>query len=382
VFKTIADPYVGQVSVFKVLSGTINADDHLINTRSGADERMHGLFALRGKEHISVPSLGAGDIGAVAKLNGTATGDTLAPKGKPVSVERIEQPPPSLAVAIVPRTQADDDKLSSVLQRLQQEDPMLIVERDDETRQTLLKGAGDTHLAVALERLNRKFNVNVDVEDVRVRYRETITGNADAEGKHKKQSGGHGQYAVCNIRVAPVGRGEGFQFVDQIVGGAIPRQFIPAVQKGLEETMASGGVYGYPVVDITVTLYDGKFHTVDSSEAAFKTAARLALREAMAKAQPVLLEPVSQLEITVPNDRQGDVMADLSSRRGRVQDTAAGDVGEQIVYALVPTSEVQRYAVDLRSITGGRGRFTASHSHYDIAPPNIAEKVRRSIRDE
>jgi elongation factor G len=265
---------------------------------------------------------------------------------------------------------------------LQQEDPMLVVERDDETRQTLLKGTGDTHLAVALERLNRKFNVNVDVEDVRVRYRETVTGGAEAEGKHKKQSGGHGQFAVCNIRIAPRGRGEGFMFVDQVVGGAVPRQFIPAVQKGLEETMASGGVYGYPVVDIEATLFDGKFHTVDSSEAAFKAAARLALREAMAKAGPVLLEPISQLTITVPADRQGDVLADLSSRRGRVQDTAAGDAGEQVVYALAPTSEVQRYAVDLRSLTGGRGSFTATHSHYDVAPPQVAEKVRRSIRDE
>jgi elongation factor G len=381
VFKTIADPYVGQVSVFKVLSGTISADDHLVNTRTGVDERLHGLFSLRGKEHIAVQALGAGDIGAVAKLSATATGDTLAPKGKPVTVEPIERVQPAIAVAIVPRTQADDDKLSSVLQRLQQEDPMLVVERDDETRQTLLKGAGDTHLAVALERLNRKFNVNVDVEDVRVRYRETITATAEAEGKHKKQSGGHGQFAVCNIRLAPRGRGEGFEFVDQIVGGAIPRQFIPAVQKGLDETMASGGVYGYPVVDVSVALFDGKFHTVDSSEAAFKTAARIALREGLAKATPVLLEPISQLTITVPADRQGDVLADLSSRRGRVQDTAS-DGSDQIVRAVVPTSEIQRYAVDLRSLTAGRGRFTATHSHYDVAPPNIAEKVRRSIRDE
>jgi elongation factor G len=382
VFKTIADPYVGQVSVFKVLSGTIAADDHLVNTRTGADERMHGLFVLRGKEHLPVSALGAGEIGAVAKLTATATGDTLAPKGKPVTVEPIGRQTPAIAVAIVPRTQADDDKLSSVLQRLQQEDPMLIVERDDETRQTLLKGAGDTHLAVALERLTRKFNVNVDVEDVRVRYRETITADAEAEGKHKKQSGGHGQFAVCNIRIAPRGRGEGFQFVDKIVGGAVPRQYIPAVQKGLEETMASGGIFGYPVVDVAATLFDGKFHTVDSSEAAFKTAARIALRDAMAKAQPVLLEPVSQLTITTPADRQGDVLADLSSRRGRVQDTAAGDDGEQVVYAIVPTSEIQRYAVDLRSLTGGRGRFVAEHSHYDVAPPNVAEKVRRSVREE
>jgi elongation factor G len=382
VFKTIADPYVGQVSVFKVLSGSISADDHLVNTRTGVDERLHGLFVLRGKDHVPVNVLGAGEIGAVAKLSGTATGDTLAPKGKPVRVSPIERAEPALAIAIVPRTQADDDKLSSVLQRLQQEDPMLVVERDDETRQTLLKGTGDTHLAVALERLNRKFNVNVDVEDVRVRYRETITTGAEAEGKHKKQSGGHGQFAVVDIRMSPRERGGGFEFVDQIVGGAVPRQFIPAVQKGVEETMNSGGVFGYPVVDVSVTLFDGKFHTVDSSEAAFKTAARIAFREAMAKASPVLLEPISQLTVEMPADRQGDVLADLSSRRGRVQDTSSGDDGEQVVRALVPTSEIQRYAVDLRSLTGGRGRFSATHSHYDVAPPNVAEKARRSIRDE
>lgn len=382
VFKTIADPYVGQVSVFKVLSGTIHADDHLVNTRTNTDERLHGLFMLRGKEHIPVAAIGAGDIGAVAKLTNTATGDTLAPKGKPVTVEPIERPTPTLAIAIVPRTQADDDRLSSVLQRLQQEDPVLVVERDEETRQTLLKGTGDTHLAVALEKLTRKFNVNVDVEDVRVRYRETITAEAEAEGKHKKQSGGHGQFAVCNIRIKPLERGGGFEFIDQIVGGAIPRQFIPAVQKGIEETMASGGVYGYPVVDVSVTLFDGKYHSVDSSEAAFKTAARIAFREAMAKASPVLLEPMSLLTVVVPADRQGDVLADLSARRGRVQETAAGEDGEHIVRAIVPTAELQRYAVDLRSLTGGRGRFTMEHSHYDIAPPNIAEKVRRSLHDE
>jgi elongation factor G len=382
VFKTLADPYVGQVSMFKVLSGTISNDDHLVNTRNGTDERLHGLFVLRGKDHIPVTSLLAGDIGAVAKLSNTATGDTLAPKGKPVSVAPIDRPEPALAIAIVPKTQADDDKLSSVLQRLQQEDPVLVVERDDETRQTLLKGTGDTHVSVALEKLMRKFGVQVDVEDVRVRYRETITANSEAEGKHKKQSGGHGQFAVCNIRMAPRARGEGFEFVDQIVGGAVPRQYIPAVQKGIEETMASGGVFGYPVVDLSVTLFDGKFHTVDSSEAAFKTAARIAFREAMAKASPVLLEPISEVEITVPADRQGDVLADLMGRRGRVQDTSAGDAGEQVVRALVPASELVRYAIDLRSITGGRGHFRATHAHYDVLPSHLVEGVRRSIRDE
>jgi elongation factor G len=382
VFKTIVDPYVGQVSLFKVLSGVVRSDDHLVNPRTGTDERLHGLFVVRGKEHIPVAALGAGEIGGVAKLNGTATGDTLAPKGKPVAVPPLEMPAPSLAVAIVPRTQADDDRLSSVLQRLQHEDPVLVVERDDETRQTLLKGTGDTHVAVALEKLARKFNVNVDTEDVRVRYRETVTRPAEAEGKHKKQSGGHGQFAVCNIRMEPLPRGEGFAFVDNIVGGAIPRQFIPAVQKGIEDTMASGGVYGYPVVDVAVTLLDGKFHTVDSSEAAFRTAGRIAFREAMAGADPVLLEPISTVVVTTPADRQGDVLADLSTRRGRVQDTEVGDAGEQIVHALVPTGELARYTIDLRSLTGGRGRFTAEHSHYDIAPPNLAEKVRRAHRED
>jgi elongation factor G len=382
VFKTIADPYVGQVSVFKVLSGTIGADAHLVNTRTGADERLHGMFLLRGKEHVPVTAVGAGDIAAVAKLSATVTGDTLAPKGKPVRLAPIERPQPALAVAIVPRTQADDDKLSSVLQRLQQEDPVLVVERDDETQQTLLRGTGDTHLAVALERMTRKFNVNVDLEDVRVRYRETATGEATAIGKHKKQSGGHGQFAICEIRLEPLPRGSGFEFVDRIVGGAIPRQFVGAVQKGLEETMASGGTFGYPIVDIRVTLFDGKFHSVDSSEAAFKAAARLALRAAMADAGPVLLEPVSSVQVVVPLDRQGDVLADLAARRGRVQDTVAAGSGEHEVHAVVPTSELIRYAVDLRSLTGGRGHFVATHSHYDVAPAHIAEAARRSLRDD
>jgi elongation factor G len=382
VFKTLADPYVGQVTLFKVLSGTIKNDDHLVNARTGTEERLHGLFVLRGKEHLPVDSLAAGDIGAVSKLAGTATGDTLAPKGKPVKAEPLDRPEPNLAIAIVPRTQADEDKLSSVLHRLQQEDPVLVVDRDEETRQTLLRGTGDTHLAVALEKLSRKFGVNVDTEDVRVRYRETITGTAEAEGKHKKQSGGHGQFAVCDIRIAPLERGGGFEFVDQIVGGAIPRQFIPAVQKGVEETMASGGVYGYPVVDVSVALYDGKFHTVDSSEAAFKTAARLGFRAAMAKAGPVLLEPISHLEVVVPADRQGDVLADLMARRGRVQDTTTGEDGEQVVSAFVPSAELVRYAIDLRSVTGGRGRFHAEHSHYDVLPAHLVEGVRRTVHEE
>ncbi|HEX9995125.1 MAG TPA: elongation factor G [Acidimicrobiales bacterium] len=378
VFKTVADPYVGQISMFKVLSGTIRPDAHLTNTRSGADERLHGLFTLRGKEQEGVPEVVAGDIAAVAKLSSTATGDTLAPKGTPVRVPGFERPDPVLSVAIVARTQADEDKLANALHRLQEEDPALVVERNEETRQTLLRGTGETHLTIALEKLARKFGVEVATQDVRVPYRETITGKAEAEGKYKKQSGGHGQFGVAWLRVEPLERGGGFEFVDQIVGGAIPRQFIPAVQKGVEDTMGQGGVFGYPVVDVRVTCFDGKYHPVDSSEMSFKTAGRIGFKEAMAKAGPVLLEPISLLEVTVPAEYQGDVMGDLNARRGRVQGTEPAGDGEQVITAMVPTSEIMRYAIDLRSMTGGRGRFTARHDHYDLMPAHLVDKVKRA----
>src|SRR4051812_15386430 len=382
VFKTIADPYVGRISLFRVLSGTVRPDDHLVNPRSGADERLHGLFTLRGKEQEPISEVPAGDIGAVAKLASTTTGDTLAPRGKPVSVERITVPPAVLATSIVARTQADDDKLATALHRIQEEDPALVVERDEETHQTLLRGTGETHLQITLERLHRKFGVDVDTEEVRVPYRETITGSANGvEGKHKKQSGGHGQFGVCVINVAPAERGAGFEFVDKIVGGAIARSYIPAVQKGIAEAMSAGGVFGHPVVDVRVELTDGKEHNVDSSEMAFKIAGRLAIREALAKASPVLLEPVSLLEVTVPMECQGDVMGDLNARRGRVQGTEAADAGEQTITAIVPTSEILRYAVELRSITGGRGTFVATHDHYDVLPAHLVDKVRREARD-
>jgi elongation factor G len=383
VFKTIADPYVGQVSLFKVLSGTLRPDDHLTNSRTGSDERLHGLLTVRGKEQESASELVAGDIGAVAKLAGTITGDTLAPRGKPVIVAPIEQPEPNLAVAVVPKTQADEDKLAPALHRLQEEDPSLVVERVDETHQTLLKGTGETHLQITMEKLTRKFGANVETEPVRVPYRETITGVAKGvEGRHKKQTGGHGQFGVCVIDVEPQPRGTGFEFENHVVGGAISRGYIPAVQKGIEETMHSGGVHGYPVVDVKVTLIDGKEHSVDSSEMAFKVAGRLAFRAAMAQADAVILEPISRLEVTVPVDLQGDVMGDLNARRGRVQGTEAGGDGTQTVIALVPTSEIQRYAIELRSLTGGRGRFRAEHDHYDVLPSHLVATVRREVGDE
>lgn len=380
-FKTIADPFVGQVTLLKVLSGTIRNDDHLVNSRTGSDERLHGLFVVRGKDHEPVDALAAGDIGGVAKLSATATGDTLAPKGQPVHVAPIEHPAPVLATAVVPKTQADDDKLAGALHRLQDEDPGLLVVRDEETHQTVLRGTGETHLAITLERLERKFGVNLTTEDVRVRYRETISAPADAEGRHKKQSGGHGQFAVASVTLEPLERGAGFEFVDKIVGGAVSRAYIPAVAKGIEEAMGRGGVNGYPVVDVRATLTDGKEHSVDSSEMAFRAAGRVAFREAMAKASPVVLEPISRLDVTVPADLLGDVMGDLNSRRGKVQGTEPGDLGEQVIYALAPTSELVRYAVDLRSLTGGRGRFTIEHDHYDVLPSHLVEKIRRDVHE-
>lgn len=375
VFKTLADPYVGKVSIFKVLSGTIKPDAVLANPRTSGDEKLHALFALRGNKQEPLTEVVAGDIAAVAKLNATMTGDTLAPRGTPVVVPPPPRLVPSLATAIRPKSKGDEDKLMTALQRLMDEDPTLSVRRDDETHQTILGGTGETHLAVTIERLARKFGVGVETEEVKVAYRETITGRAEAEGKYKKQTGGHGQFGVAFLRVEPLERGAGFEFSDQIVGGAIPRQFIPAVEKGVVETMATGGVFGYPVVDVKVTCYDGKYHAVDSSEMSFRMAASLGFREAMAKAGPVLLEPVSLVEVVVPQGAQGDVMGDLNARRGRVQGTEQGDDNEVLVTALVPTSEVLRYAVDLRSLTGGRGRFTVRHDRYDPLPQHLYDKV-------
>jgi elongation factor G len=376
-FKTIADPY-GRITVLKVLSGTIRSDDHLHNARTGSEERLHSLFTLVGREHEPVTAAPAGDLVAVAKLTHTLTGDTLAPRGTPVTVPAGEQLEPSLAVAIVARSQADDDKLATALHRVVEEDPALVVERDDETRQTLLKGMGETHLQIALDKLERRYGVGVDTEEVRVPYRESITINAEAEGRYKKQSGGHGQFGVCHLRVEPRERGAGLEFVDKIVGGAIPRQFIPAVEKGVEEALVEGGVFGYPVIDVRVILDDGKFHSVDSSEMSFKMAGRLGIRDALAHAEPVLLEPISHLEVTVPTDLQGEVMGDLNSRRARVHGTAPGDDGEQVILADVPTAEIRRYAIDLRSKTGGRGRFHAAFDHYDELPPHLVASVARA----
>ena len=378
VFKTVSDPYVGKISLLRVVSGTVRPDTVLTNPRTHGDERLHLLQLLRGKETEPMSEAQAGDLVAVPKLSDTATGDTLAPKGTPVIVPAPAPEPVALSIAIRPKSKGDEDKLMTGLHRLQEEDPALQVERVDETHQTIMRGTGETHLAIACERLQRKFGVEVLAEDVLVAYRETVTKPADAEGKYKKQTGGHGQFGVASIRLAPLERGEGFHFVDEVVGGAIPKQYIPAVEKGVIEAMGFGGTYGYPVVDVQVTCYDGKYHPVDSSEMSFKMAGSLAFKEAMAKAGPVLLEPLSRIEVTVPAAMQGDILGDLNSRRGRVQGTDTLDGGLQVITAIVPTAEIQRYAVDLRSLTGGRGRFHAEHDHYDVVPANLVDRLAKA----
>ena len=381
VFKTIVDPYVGRVNVFKVLQGTVKHDDVLANHRTKADERVHQLFTMRGKEQDTVAEVAAGDIAAVAKLADTSTGDVLVTKGTTFTAVAIPSPEPVLAVAINARSKGDEDKLANALHRLQEEDLVLRIDRNPETHQTVLHGMGETHLSIALEKLSRKFGVEVDTEDVRLAYRETITGTAVAEGKLKKQTGGHGQFAVAWLRVEPQARGAGNEFVDAIVGGVIPRNFLPAVEKGIAEAEEHGGALGFPVVDVKITCFDGKHHPVDSSEMAFKQAAAMGLKEALAKANPVLLEPVSELVVTVPEANQGDIMGDLNGKRGRIQGSASVGGGEVEITASVPSSEILRYAIDLRSMTGGRGRFMVRHSHYDPVPAHLVEKIVASTKE-
>ena len=382
VFKTIADPYVGQISLMRIRSGSLKPDIVLSNSRSGSDEKLSKIATMIGKETELLASAPAGDIVAVAKLTDTATGDTLTPRHKPVTLPPVDQPEPVLATAVTAKTQADEDKLANALRRILAEDPALLLARNSETKQTLLWGMGETHLTITLERLERKFGVAVETEKPKVPYRETITRTAEAEGKYKKQTGGHGQFGVCFLRVSPLPRGEGFAFVDEVRGGSIPRQFIPAVEKGVNETMSDAGVRGFPVVDVQVAVYDGKYHSVDSSEMSFKMAGRLGFKAAMEQAGPVLLEPISQVKVTVPADYQGDVMGDLSSRRGQLQGTEAAPGGMQLITALVPTSEIMNYAIDLRSLTQGWGRFRTKHDHYQEMPSHVADQVVAGMEED
>jgi elongation factor G len=375
VFKTVSDPYVGHISMFRVFSGRLRPDSTVHNATKRVDERVGQLFTLRGKEHESVSEVPAGDIGAVAKLTQTTTGDTFSTKDDPVTLPPVQMPEPLLAIAVEPKTKGDEDKLSTALARVREEDPTLRIERSDETHETVIYGMGEAHLDVVLERMKRKFGVDVSHRPSKIAYKETLKGSARAQGRHVKQSGGHGQYAVCWIEVEPLPHGGGFEYVDKIVGGAIPHQFIPSVEKGVIKAMSDGVGAGYPMVDVKVTLYDGKFHTVDSSDIAFQIAGSLALKEAALQAGVALLEPIVELEIVVPEAFTGDIMGDLNSKRGKIQGMDQTGTGKGRIRALVPQAEVARYAIDLRSMTGGRGSFTMKFSHYEEVPTHIAQKV-------
>ena len=375
VFKTISDPYVGRMNLFRVLSGTFLPDSTVFNSAKGKDERVGHLLTVRGKAQEPADKVVAGDIGAVAKLADTATGDTLCAKDDPVTLPAPSMPDPLLPIAIAPKSRGDEEKLSSGLGRTEAEDLTLRVERNPETKQTILWSMSENHIEVTLERLKRKYGVEVVQVPLLLPYKETFKSPVKALGRHVKQSGGHGQYGICNIEVEPLPRGGGFEFVDKIYGGAIPNQFIPSVEKGVRKAMEDGLVAGYPVVDIRVTLYDGKFHTVDSSDMAFQIAGSLAMKEAAAQADTVLLEPVLELEVLVPDDYVGDILGDLSSRRGRVVGTDPVGTGRTLVRATAPEADVVRYAIDLRSMTRGRGSFARRFSHYEELPSHMAAKV-------
>jgi len=378
VFSTYADPF-GRVSHFKVLSGCLKSDQHVPNATRGGDERLGQLFFLRGKEHVNTQEVCAGDIGAVSKLAQTLTGDLLGAQNG--AVPTVTVPDPAYTVAIFPKSRGDEEKISTGLARLAEEDPTIRVHRNEETHQLLIGGLGDVHLDVVLEKLKRKYGVEATTSLPRVAYRETISGTARVEGRHVKQSGGHGQYGVCVIEVEPTTRGEGFQWEDKIFGGSIPQNFRPSVQKGIVDTMAKGVVAGYPMEDVRVRLVDGKYHTVDSSDMAFQIAGSLAIRKAAMDANPVLLEPIQEVEVRVPERNLGDIMSDLNTKRGKISGTEP-DGSWQVVRALVPEAELQRFALDLRSITQGRGSFSSRFSHYEELPAHMAKQLIDTYQKE
>jgi len=375
VFKTMADPYVGKLTYFKVFSGSIKSDSHVFNANKEREERIGQVYFLLGKSQEATASVGAGDIGAVAKLQDTSTGDTLCEKAKPITLKPIAFPDPVYSLAVRAKTKADEDKLGPGLQKLAEEDPTFHTVREQEVGQTLISGLGEAHLDIVVERLKRKFGVEVETDTPKIAYRETITGTAEAQGRHKKQTGGRGQFGDCWLRLEPLPRGAGYEYVDAIVGGAIPRQWIPSVDKGVQEAIGRGILAGYPVVDVKVTCYDGSFHTVDSSDMAFQLAGVLGFQAAAAKANPVLLEPLMELEIIVPEEYMGDVIGDINTKRGRVLGMEPMGGGRQVIRAQVPQSEVLRYSIDLRSIARGRGRFSAKFSHYEEMPAHAAQQV-------
>ena len=374
VWKTVADPFAGRITMFRVASGSIEADSTVHNVSRGAGERIGAITLMQGKTQTSVPEIRAGDLGAVAKLKETRTGDTLAPKETSWRFAPFQFTEPVLSYAIEPKSRGDEEKISTALQRLQEEDPTIRYARDAETSQLLLSGQGQLHIEVTVAKLKRRFGVEVNLKLPRIPYRETIKASTEAHGRHKKQTGGHGQFGDCKIKVAPLPRGEDFQFVDEIFGGAIPRGFIPAVEKGIQEARTRGYLAGYPMVDFQVTLYDGSFHPVDSNELSFKMAGRLAFRDAMSRAKPTLLEPVMNVEVHAPSDYAGDLMGDLNGRRGKIGGMETRGASTSIK-AEVPMAEMLTYEQQLTSATGGRGSYHMEFSHYEEVPAHILQKV-------
>ena len=373
VFKTTGDQYVGRINLFRVFSGSVSADTEL-ELAGGGREKMSNLFFVQGKDHVDTKSVSFGDIAAVAKLDDVRVGDTLRSAGSDIVIESVVMPRPVHEVTVTPKSSHDDDKLSMALTRAQEEDPTLVVERRAETHETVMSGLGEAHVDVTLARVARKFGVEMTTGVPTIPYRETILGRADVEGKHKKQSGGRGQFGVAYVRFEPNERGAGYEFVNEIKGGSIPRNLIPAVDKGIQEALSRGILAGFPVMDVKAAVYDGKFHSVDSDEMSFKMAGIMAVREATPKLNATILEPIAKVSVRVPDEYTGDVIGDINSKRGRVLGMDA-EGGGRIVSAEVPMGEMQRYSVDLRSMTGGRGSFTLEFSHYEPAPPPVTEKV-------
>jgi elongation factor G len=374
VFKTTSDPYTGKITIFRIYSGVLNSDSTIFNSTKGVEERVGQIYELEGKKQHPIKQAVAGDIVAVAKLKETVTGDTLCDVAKPIVYEPAKQLLPVISYAIEPKTKADEDKIHSALHRMIEEEPTLESHRDDQTKEFIISGMGQVHLEVIVEKLKRKFGVEVVLKTPKVPYLETIRGTAKVQGKYKKQSGGRGQYGDCWIEMSPTGRGEGYIFDDKVVGGVIPRQYIPAVDKGIHDASLEGFLAGYPVVDFRVALYDGSFHTVDSSEMAFKVAGSMAFKKAMEVCKPVLLEPIVNLKVTVPDENMGDVIGDLNSRRGKVVGVEP-KANSQIIRAIVPMSEVLAYSNDLKSMTSDRGLFSTEFSHYEEMPSHLSQKV-------
>ncbi|MFQ5735504.1 MAG: elongation factor G [Thermodesulfobacteriota bacterium] len=374
VFKTLIDPFTGRLSIFRIYSGRLNAETQIVNTSTGAKEKVSHVYMMEGKKVREVPEAGPGDIVAAVKLKETYTGNTLSDPASPVVFPPFSPVNATLSFAIHPKTKTDDDKLPGAMAKLMEEDPALEFRRDERTNEFLLAGVGQVHIEVSVERLKRKYGCEVELKTPRIPYKETIRGHVKVQGKYKKQSGGRGQYGDTWLEIAPLARGKGFEFVDKITGGAIPRQYIPAVEKGVMEAMHSGVLAGFPVIDVKVTLYDGSYHSVDSSEMAFKIAASMGFKKGMEQAAPVLLEPIMKMEINVPDENLGDCIGDINARRGKILG-AEPKAGSQTIKALVPMAEVITYAPDLRGMTGDRGIFTMEFSHYEEVPTYLSQKI-------